>query len=267
MSLNVFMRKVACALLPRQVTLSRRLRDGTLVGGANKAGHGGRGVFIFGDDIEPEFAALDKILRQGDVLVDVGANSGIYTLKGARIVGSEGLVLSLEPNPAMLAVLKQNVDRNHLNNVRLRGLAAAHECHELPLYENDHKPNSFSLVPRGNDIDSFSILAVDLDSLVRWEGITRVDVIKIDAEGSEDHVLAGASAIIRENHPAIIAEVMLGGLSAIPDGYRSFQLPGSPNSVLLPGDHRLIDVAADLGWAEDKPPVSREGRDRADERV
>ena len=251
MSLNIFMRKVACALLPRQVTLSRRLRDGTLVSGANRAGYGGRGAFIFGDDLEPEFAALDKILRRGDVLIDVGANSGIYTLKGARIVGSDGVVLSLEPNPDLLAVLKHNAGRNRLNNVRLRGLAAAEECREFPFFEIGNKPNSFSLVSRGDMTGSFSVLAVDLDSLVRWEGIDRVDVIKIDAEGVEDRVLAGASAIIREHQPAIIAEVIMSGLSALPDGYRSFQLPGSPNQLLLPVGHRLISAAADLGWAED----------------
>src|SRR5665647_186186 len=251
MSLNIFMRKVACALLPRQVTLSRRLRDGTLVSGANRAGYGGRGAFVFGDDLEPEFAALDRILRSGDVLIDVGANSGIYTLKGARIVGREGLVLSLEPNPVLLAVLKRNVGRNRVGNVRLRGLAAAHECGEFPLYENDNKPNSFSLVSLGDGIRSFSILAVDLDSLVRWEGIKRIDLIKIDAEGAEDRVIAGASRIIREHQPAIIAEVALGGVSALPVGYRSFQLPGSPNQLLLPVGHRLISVAADLDWAED----------------
>ena len=244
------MRKVLCAVLPRQVTLSRRLPDGTLVSGPNRAGYGGRGAFIFGDDIEPEFAALDKILRRGDVLIDVGANSGVYTLKGARLVGGDGAVLSLEPNPDLLRVLKRNTGRNRLNNVRLRGLAAAEECREFRFFEIDNKPNSFSLVSRGDGTASFSVLAVDLDSLVRWEGIRRVDVIKIDAEGAEDRVLAGASAIIREHKPVIIAEVTRAGLSVLPDGYRAFRLSGSPNKLLLPARHRLIAAAAGLGLAE-----------------
>lgn len=250
MSATIFMRKAICAVLPRQVTLSRRLPDGTWVSGLNRAGYGGRGAFIFGDDIEPEFAALDKILRSGDVFIDVGANSGIYTLKGARIVGSDGAVLSLEPNPDLLTVLKRNTGRNGLNNVRLRGLAAAEECRECRFFEIDNKPNSFSLISRGDGTASFSVLAVDLDSLVNWEGIRRVDVIKIDAEGAEDRVLAGATTIIREHQPVIIAEVTKAGLSALPDGYRSFRLSGSPNKILLPPGHRLIAVAADLGWAE-----------------
>jgi len=250
MSAKIFMRKVICAVLPRQVTLSRRLRDGTLVSGANRAGYGGRGAFIFGDDIEPELAALDKILNRNDVLIDVGANSGVYTLKGARIVGSDGIVLSLEPNPDLLTVLKRNTARNRLNNVRLRGLAAAEECREFPFFEINNKPNSFSLISRGEGTTSFSVLTVDLDSLVRWEGIRRVDVIKIDAEGAEDRVLAGASNIIREHQPVIIAEVSVTELSALPDGYRSFQLSGSPNKLLVPPGHRLIAVAAGLGWAD-----------------
>ena len=250
MSAKIFMRKIICAVLPRQVTLSRRLSDGTLVSGANRAGYGGRGAFIFGDNIEPELAALDKILRPKDVLIDVGANSGVYTTKGARIVGSDGVVLSLEPNPDLLTVLKRNTGRNRLSNVRLRGLAAAEKCREFPFFEIDNKPNSFSLHPRGDGTASFSVLAVDLDSLVRWEGIDRVDVIKIDAEGAEDRVLAGARKIIREYKPVIIAEVIVTELSALPDGYRSFQLSGSPNKLLIPTGHRLIAVAASLGWAD-----------------
>ena len=250
MSAKIFMRKVICAVLPRQVTLSRRLRDGTSVSGANRAGYGGRGAFIFGDDIEPELAALDKILDRNDVLIDVGANSGVYTLKGARIVGSDGIVLSLEPNPDLLTVLKRNIARNRLHNVRLRGLAAAEECREFPFFEINNKPNSFSLISRGEGTTSFSVLAVDLDSLVRWEGVRRVNVIKIDAEGAEDRVLAGASNIIREHQPVIIAEVSVTELSTLPEGYRSFQLSGSPNKLLIPPGHRLIAVAARMGWTD-----------------
>ena len=259
MSASIFFRKVLCAVLPRQVTLSRRLRDGTLVSGANRAGYGGRGVFILGDSIEPEFAALNKILRRGDVLIDVGANSGVYTLKGARIVGSDGAVLSLEPNPDLLTVLKRNIGRNRLKNVRIRGLAAAEECREFPFFEIDNKPNSFSLISRDDGAASFSVLAVDLDSLVGWEGIHRVDVIKIDAEGAEDRVLAGASTIIRAHQPVIIAEVIRSGLSALPDGYRAFQLSGSPNQVLLPAGHRLIAAAAGLGWTDKGDVLTAKG--------
>lgn len=247
---HILLRKAACALLPRTTFLTRRLRDGTIAGGPNKAGHGGRGVFIFGDDLEPELAALDQLLGRDGVLLDVGANSGVYTLKGARIVGPRGLVLSLEPNPEMLAVLHRNVKRNHYSNVRIRGLAAAEKCGVSAFYENKRTPNAFSLVQRG-DSDEFTILTVNLDSLIEWEHIDRVDLIKIDAEGVEDRVLVGAQRLIRQHRPAIIAEFIRGGLTTLPDEYRAFQSTRtkSNNRLLLPLEHKLNASVTRAGWS------------------
>ncbi len=85
-----FVRKSLCAVLPRRTTLTRKLTDGTIVGGSRN-GYGGRGIFIFGDEIEPEFANLSAFLGRDGVLIDVGANTGIYSMKGARIIGDGAL--------------------------------------------------------------------------------------------------------------------------------------------------------------------------------
>ena len=58
-----FVRKSLCAVLPRRTTLTRKLTD----------------------EIEPEFANLSAFLGRDGVLIDVGANTGIYSMKGARI--------------------------------------------------------------------------------------------------------------------------------------------------------------------------------------
>lgn len=223
--------------------------DGTIVGGPNRPGYGGRGAFIFGVGIEPELAVLDQLLRPDDVLIDVGANSGVYTLRGARVVGPKGVVVALEPNPEMLAILISNIRRNGYTNVRVRGLGASDSCGEFPFYENHGKPNSFSLVQRDDCPDMFSILTVDLDSLIAWEALDRIDMIKIDAEGVEDRVLAGAGRTIREHRPAIIAEAIHEGLTSVPPGYRGFVAPGSPNQLLLPEGHHLRAVVRQLGWS------------------
>lgn len=243
-------RKAACAVLPRSVELSRRLGDGTIVGGPNRPGHGGRGVFVWGSDIEPELAALPHVLGPGGVVVDVGANSGVYSLVAARIVGDSGVVISLEPNPRMLAVLQRNVARNSYTNVRLRGLAAGSGCGSARFFENSGMPHSFSLVPGAAGTSSFSVLTVDLDTLLGWEEVTRVDLIKIDAEGSEGAVLAGARQTIARHRPVIIAELIHGGLEGIPDGYRSFRASGRAgiNALLIPAGHRLETVVPHHGW-------------------
>jgi FkbM family methyltransferase len=253
---EIFLRKAACAVLPRGFYLSRRLSDGTIVGGPNRHGFGGRGAFIFGDQLEPEFNALAELIRPGQTLIDVGANSGIYTLRGARIVGPSGLVLSLEPNPEMLYVLARNIRRNRLTNVRIRGLGAADRCGEFSFYENFHMPNSFSLVKHDQRAHSFSIAAVDLDSLVQWERIEHVDLIKIDAEGAEDRILRGAAKIIERSKPVIIAEFTTKGLTVELPGYRTFGPRGSPNRVMVPDGHPLQARMPELGWVQVSPKPS-----------
>jgi len=245
-----FVKKGLCAVLPRRTTLTKKLADGTIVGGPNRNGYGGRGIFIFGDEIEPEFANLSAFLGRNGVLIDVGANTGIYSMKGARIVGDGGSVLSLEPNPVMLAALERNVRRNGYSNVRPRGVAASDRCGEFSFYMNFGKPNSFSLVQAADCPSKFSVLAVDLDSLLRWERLDRVDLLKIDAEGVEAQILDGASTLIEKHRPIIIAEVSVNRLDALPSGYMAFAAPRSFNWVMVPdGDPRAAQIEA-IGWPQ-----------------
>ncbi|HMD46417.1 MAG TPA: FkbM family methyltransferase [Acidimicrobiales bacterium] len=253
-------RMALCAVLPPSTPLRRRLRHDIVFVGPNRPGWGGRGVFVFGDALEPELAVLDRLVSPGDVVLDVGANSGIYTLTAAKLVGPSGLVVSLEPNPQMLEVLDRNVRRNGLDNVRIRGLAASDHCGEVAFFENDAKPNSFSIVPRHGTLDSFSVLSVDLDTLAGWEGLERVDFIKMDVEGAEDKAVAGAAGLIARHRPAILAEVFHGGLTAVPEGYVVYQAPtASPNQLLVPVGHRLEAVVRELDWHEAHLPDHRAG--------
>ena len=76
-----FLRKARVALTPRSFLLQTRLENGAIVSGYNRAGYGGRGIYIYRDALEPELAALRKFLKPGFVFVDIGANVGVYTLK------------------------------------------------------------------------------------------------------------------------------------------------------------------------------------------
>ncbi len=107
----------------------------------------------------------------------------------------------------MLAALERNARRNKYNNVRIRGVAASDRCGEFSFYMNFGKPNSFSLIQAADCRNKFSVLAVDLDSLIGWQRLDRVDLLKIDAEGSEAQILNGASMLIDKHRPIIIAGV------------------------------------------------------------
>ena len=244
---------VACA--PQSYRLVTRLNDGTVVTGRNRRGYGGRGIYIDRELIEPEFSMLSSFLGQGNVLIDVGANTGIYTLRGGRLVGEQGVVLSLEPNPEMIRELAYNVEVNRLANVRIRGLAAGDRTREAKFWANYGLPNSYGLVRHDRQSYGFSVLQASLDDLATWEGLSRCDYIKIDAEGAEQDIIAGAQQLIARHRPVIQLEVSVASPDVKFDNYKAFQAVDdagrrSQNTIWIASESSKIDVARRLGLSE-----------------
>src|SRR6185312_12974512 len=78
--LSIFARKLLIGLLPRNYILKRKLNERIVFRGINKQGFGGRGVFIKGLDYEAELSTLPFFLSDDSVFIDIGANSGIYSI-------------------------------------------------------------------------------------------------------------------------------------------------------------------------------------------
>ena len=249
---RLFLRKVRVALTPRSALLRTRLQNGAILEAYNRAGYGGRGAYIFGDLLEPELCSLQHFLGAGQVFVDVGANVGVFTVKAAKEVGNDGLVIAIEPFIETALQLANNVRVNHFTNVRIRNLCIAGDTQEMRLHLNKGKPNSFSLVPKGN-AESISVLSVTLDDLCRWENLKRLDYLKIDAEGVEAAVLEGAQKIINRFRPIVQVEITM-GRSTLNSGYRRFTAPGSMNNVFIPSENaKAAETAIKLGWSEIVP--------------
>lgn len=250
-----FLRKVRAALTPRSTLLRAKLQNGAIVEGYNRAGHGGRGAYIFGDSLEPELFHLQYFLAPGRIFVDVGASVGVFTVKAAKEVGDEGLVIAIEPYIETAHRLSRNVKANGYGNVRIRNFCIGRNTHHARLYLNKGKPNSFGLVPKG-DAESTSVLSVSLDDLCRWENLQRLDYLKIDAEGAEAEVLEGGQEAIRRFRPIVQVEVTLGE-SSLSANYRRFAAPNSMNNVFIPGENaEAMETANKLGWAEIETQVT-----------
>ena len=253
--MKTFLRKVRVALTPRTRRLKTPLSNGAVVYGQNRSGYGGRGIYIFRDAIEPEFQCLERLLDPDGVFVDIGANTGIYTLKVAQHFGKHrGVVLALEPFPELLADLSYNVQANGFSNVRLRNVCAGDRCGAGVLWKNYNRPNSFSLVQRERGAAQLSVLVVKLDDLLRWEGLDRLDYLKVDAEGSEREVLAGATETLHRHRPIVQLESTLCDAPFQVPAYSCFRAGGdsprpSPNKIYIPNESPKIDVPGKLGWA------------------
>ncbi len=237
------------AITPRSHLLRAKFTNGAKVAGFNRDGYGGRGIYLFGEAVEPELASLHQFLRPGFVFVDVGANVGVYTMQAAKEVGPDGLVLAVEPFLGTAFRLLENARENGYENVRVRVLCLAEATRHSSLYLVDSKPNSFSLRFSVGE-KSLSVLSVSLDDLCTWEGLERLDYLKIDTETTETAVIAGGIRTISKFRPIIQVEGTKSG-SSLPADYRRFAAHGSANEVFVPSENKTaVESAIGMGWTE-----------------
>lgn len=189
--------------------------------------------------IEPRTTALfDRLLRPGDTVIDVGAHVGYHALRARRRVGETGRVFAIDPQPYNCHKLLTNAELNGFANIIVIPAAAGTAAAFAPLKLQPRTDRS-RLTLRGagvNDgVGTFVAPIVTLDWLFADQGIDRATMLKIDVEGFELEVLAGAAAalnridnivleILPDEEPARVCEIE-GRLHAA--GFRLGDVAGS----------------------------------------
>ena len=146
----------------------------------------------FGCHEEAEIRMLQKWLRPGMVVVDVGANLGYHTALFASAVGKDGLVLSVEPTPPVFARLKAMVDENHLSQVRNLNAGLSDKTGSLQLNVLSSATNFSATAAALSEGEAFEVPTRTLDDVLDEAGIQSVDLLKLDAMGHEPFILRGA---------------------------------------------------------------------------
>ena len=186
-------------------------------------------LYVCGSFEPNEFAFLDRVLRPGMVFVDVGANDGYYTLFAARRVGPSGRVVAAEPSSRERAHLQRNLGRNGLDNVSVvpAAIGAAAGLADLHLAHGVHAGHNTLGSFAHDDVVRASLERVPiepLDAVIARLGLARVDFVKIDVEGAEASVIAGAATVLSSMRPLMLIEVndkalaRAGQLRRLPDG-------------------------------------------------
>ncbi len=143
-----------------------------------------------------ERALLANVLREGDVVADVGANIGIYSEFFARRVGAQGAVHSFEPSPENFQRLQSVLCG--FSNVRLNQLAVGNETGETFLYVSDNLNVDHRAYPTaGVSRRRIAIRSIKLDDY--FKPGQPVDFVKMDIQGFELHALLGAGRILSDN--------------------------------------------------------------------
>lgn len=158
---------------------------------------------------EPEVQdTLEKYLRPGMTFYDVGANLGLFSLIGARLVGAQGRVVAFEADPEVAARLRENVGRNELAWVSVEEKAVWSEVKTVYFERIDvtaSPDRGLGRVVAGNERDTIAVSAVSLDEVALTHPLP--DLIKCDVEGAEVEVFRGAKRLLKEKRPIIICEM------------------------------------------------------------
>lgn len=152
----------------------------------------------------PSFEKAAKTYFQpklGETVVDVGAHIGLYTLMASKMLGTEGRVISVEPDASNLVMLRKNIALNNLNNVLVLPIALGDTNGQKAFYAGI-MPTGSSLNPSDSRIrhkvrSTSTIGIMTLDSLLEKLGVNSVDWLKIDAENMDLEVLMGAEHLLR----------------------------------------------------------------------
>jgi FkbM family methyltransferase len=180
----------------------------------------GRHIYYLGAHETEDVAYLIKQLRPDDICFDVGANLGYYTVMMAKAV-PEGKVYAFEPDPFCHALLQLNVRMNQLENVVVNCSALGERPGTSSFFRcTDSAFNSFRDTARKPVSSVIEVPVTTLDEFVATNDLPRVDFVKVDVEGAEGLVLAGAKKLLQShaNRPRLLLlEVVEGNHGAFGD--------------------------------------------------
>jgi FkbM family methyltransferase len=202
-----------------------------------------RGVFE-----EAETALLRRLLRPGMRVIDVGANLGYYSVLASRLVGPGGKVLAIEAEPGNFALLERNLAENGCTNVEAFQLALSDAPGRVALHTDRSNRGNPSLVganvpDRGGAVE---VEAMTLDAFLAGRGAGRIDLVKMDVQGAEGRVLAGAQALLAQPGLRVLLELWPRGL----------ENAGTDAGAMLRG---LASAGFTVQPVESEQPLSVEG--------
>ncbi|MFN3405796.1 MAG: FkbM family methyltransferase [Cytophagaceae bacterium] len=165
------------------------------------------GHYIYFGFPELAFQNFKNFIKEGDVILDIGANIGFTALNFAKLVGPTGTVYAFEPDPYNYLQLENNWRLNKLMNLKLIniGLGSTHQIVKLKTELEDNRGKNRVDFNATENFAEVSI--VTIDDFVKNANIKFVHLIKIDVEGYEYEVLKGAKNVLKVYKPKLFVEI------------------------------------------------------------
>jgi FkbM family methyltransferase len=223
---------------PTEGDIACQLRDGTTVY-TMPGDFVGRALYYFGD-LDPKISwLLRELVREGDTVVDIGANLGLYTFLAANQVGATGTVHAIEPQHQLVRLLSRSKETNDATNVKIHPVAFGDTNDTMKLFVPAGNAGAASLCRKHEpDGQWMPVPVVHAGQYLQLMQLDTVRFMKIDIEGYESTVLRAAAGMLAETTPDyIVAEVgpdwpepderdMFGILREL--GYDLYNIPRTP---------------------------------------
>ncbi len=140
----------------------------------------------------------NAIIKQGDCILDIGANIGYYVLLESRLVGDFGIVYGVEPVKTTFALLKENVSLNRRSNVELHNLAVGDKNEQAEIYVSD-KSNLSAMrkeASGGTILGTQAVNVITIDYFL--VGKRFPNLIRMDVEGYEYEIVKGMEKTLQK---------------------------------------------------------------------
>jgi FkbM family methyltransferase len=147
--------------------------------------------FIFNSTYEPESQKVfEAVVKEGDTVIDIGANEGAFTCLALRIVGQRGRVIAVEPQPDLRSIIEINCAINNFTNVQVETAALSPNKTEI-MYMFPRINSGASSIVRSYlwRKRATKVGGIGFTELMQKYALTIVDFVKIDVEGFEPEVL------------------------------------------------------------------------------
>jgi FkbM family methyltransferase len=235
------------------------------------------------DNYEPaESVIFKQLVQSGDVVIDVGANIGWYSLLGSTLVGPGGRLLAFEPNPPVNERLAMSVQANAFaSNIEIFDVALSDRRGTATLAVGSSRNLGAAFLSNddaGGEV-AYTVRLMTLDGLIA-DGVVELDrlnFIKIDVEGHEGFALEGSKDTISRCRPIILSEfseMLLARSGFAPErlfsfleanSYEIFRLGLSGREPSFPRENIKILTRQDMTLSEDIISVLLVPRERVSE--
>jgi FkbM family methyltransferase len=172
---------------------------------ANIHDHGiGTHEFFHGGYVLARVSEIREAVKEGDTVIDIGANIGYFTVLLANLVGPKGKVYAFEPDPRNFHLLQRTIERNGWTHVIAEQKGVSNKAGEFTLYQT-RSCAANTLTPDSEHISAVKVNVVTLDDFLSDE--PHIDFVKMDMDGSEPLAIQGMAQLIqRSPNLQVVAE-------------------------------------------------------------